>query len=54
MFAGTNPKDAEQNKVTGKNNIEAAKAAKYKFWLEGQSMSLGYTNDWIIDFEEKI
>ena len=51
IFSGTTPKHPNQDYITGRNDLVAAKAARYGFALDHQQLSEGYTNEWVVSFE---
>ena len=54
MFAGTIPKKIEQDERSGRNNLYAAKAARFIYNIDHQNLSDGFDIKWIVDFEETI
>ena len=47
IFAGTIPREPEQNYFTGENDLYAAAAARFVYVIGAQRYSDGFTEKWI-------
>lgn len=51
MFAGTIPSEPTQDYSTGRNDLYAAKSARWAYQFENKLLSDGYTQFWSQDYE---
>ena len=51
MFAGTTPRELEQDYINGNNNLYSAKAARWMYQFDNKPLSDGYTREWSVQWE---